>query len=106
MQLKINQLKPCICSIKHAKYFINKSVKNVKIYNWKRDISSLSFLMIFIIKCFLTLLQTGLNLQPPDDCLFGSLGNQFWFQASNTEGILNTCTRLWLTESEPVTPVD
>ena len=27
-------------------------------------------------------------------------------QASNNTGILNTCTRLWLTESEQVTPVD
>ncbi len=27
-------------------------------------------------------------------------------QASNNIGVLNTCTRLWLTESEQVTPVD
>ena len=27
-------------------------------------------------------------------------------QASNNTGILNTCTRLWLTESEQATPVD
>ena len=27
-------------------------------------------------------------------------------QASNNTGILNTCTRLWLTESEHATPVD
>ena len=31
---------------------------------------------------------------------------QFWLQASNTTGILNTCTWLWLMESEQVTPVD
>ena len=31
---------------------------------------------------------------------------QSWLQASNNTGILNTCTRLWLTESEQVTPVD
>ena len=29
-----------------------------------------------------------------------------WTQASNNTGILNTCTRLWLTESEQATPVD
>ena len=27
-------------------------------------------------------------------------------KASNNTGILNTCTRLWLTESEQATPVD
>ena len=27
-------------------------------------------------------------------------------QVSNNTGILNTCTRSWLTESEQVTPVD
>ena len=27
-------------------------------------------------------------------------------QASNNTGILNTCTQLWLTESEQATPVD
>ena len=27
-------------------------------------------------------------------------------QVSNNTGILNTCTRLWLTESEQATPVD
>ena len=31
---------------------------------------------------------------------------QFWLQASNNTGILNTCIRLWLTESEQATPVD
>ena len=31
---------------------------------------------------------------------------QSWLQASNNAGILNTCTRLWLTESEQVTLVD
>ena len=31
---------------------------------------------------------------------------QSWLQASNNTGILNTCTRLWLTESEQATPVD
>ena len=30
---------------------------------------------------------------------------QFWLQVSNT-GILNTCTQLWLMESEQATPVD
>ena len=30
----------------------------------------------------------------------------FSFEASNNTGILITCTRLWLTESEPATPVD
>ena len=29
-----------------------------------------------------------------------------WLQASNNTGILNTCTWLWLTESEQATPVD
>ena len=31
---------------------------------------------------------------------------QSWLQASNNTGILNTCTRLWLTELEQVTSVD
>ena len=31
---------------------------------------------------------------------------QSWLQASYNTGILNTCTRLWLTESEQTTPVD
>ena len=31
---------------------------------------------------------------------------QSWLQASNNTGILNTCTQLWLTESEQATPVD
>ena len=31
---------------------------------------------------------------------------QFWLKASNNTGILNTCTRLWLMESELVTPMD
>ena len=31
---------------------------------------------------------------------------QSWLQASNNTGILNTCTRLWLTVSEQATPVD
>ena len=31
---------------------------------------------------------------------------QSWLQANNNTGILNTCTRLWLTESEQATPVD
>ena len=31
---------------------------------------------------------------------------QSWLQASNNTGILNTCTRLWPTESEQATPVD
>ena len=31
---------------------------------------------------------------------------QFWLQTSNNTGILNTCTRLWLRESEKATPVD
>ena len=31
---------------------------------------------------------------------------QSGLQASNNTGILNTCTRLWLTESEQATPVD
>ena len=30
---------------------------------------------------------------------------QSWLQVSNNTGILNTCTRLWLTESEQSTPV-
>ena len=30
---------------------------------------------------------------------------QSWLQASNNTGILNTCTRLWLLESEQATPV-
>ena len=29
---------------------------------------------------------------------------QSWLKASNNTGILNTCTRLWLTESEQATP--
>ena len=31
---------------------------------------------------------------------------QSWLQASNNTGILNTCTRLWLTESEQAIAVD
>ena len=31
---------------------------------------------------------------------------QSWLQSSNNTGILNTCTRLWLTESKQATPVD
>ena len=31
---------------------------------------------------------------------------QSWLQVSNNTRILNTCTRLWLTESEQATPVD
>ena len=31
---------------------------------------------------------------------------QCWLQASNNTGILNTCTQLWLTESEQATPMD
>ena len=31
---------------------------------------------------------------------------QSWLQVSNNTGILNTCTRLWLTESEQSTPMD
>ena len=31
---------------------------------------------------------------------------QFWLQASNNTGILNTCTRLWQMESEQTTPVN
>ena len=30
----------------------------------------------------------------------------YWLQASNNTGILNTCTRLWLMESEQATPMD
>ena len=37
---------------------------------------------------------------------FLSLQVQSWLQVSNNTGILNTCTRLWLTESEQATPVD
>ena len=32
-------------------------------------------------------------------------GYRRWLQASNNTGILNTCTRLWLTESEQATSV-
>ena len=35
-----------------------------------------------------------------------SLQVQSWLYASNNTGILNTCTRLWLTEPEQVTLVD
>ena len=31
---------------------------------------------------------------------------QSWLQASNSTGILNTCTQLWLMESEQVSPLD
>ena len=31
---------------------------------------------------------------------------QSWLQGSNNIGILNTCTRLWLTESKQATPAD
>ena len=31
---------------------------------------------------------------------------QSWLLVSNNTGILNTCTRLWLTESEQATPMD
>ena len=31
---------------------------------------------------------------------------QSWLQASNNTGILNTCTQLWLTESEQTNPMD
>ena len=34
------------------------------------------------------------------------LRRQSWLQASNNAGILNTCTRLWQTDSEQATPVD
>ena len=50
--------------------------------------------MIFIIKGFLSIVFIwGLQVQS-------------WQQASNNTGILNTYTRLWLTESEQATPVD
>ena len=31
---------------------------------------------------------------------------QTWLQPNNNTGILNTCARLWLTESEQAIPVD
>ena len=37
---------------------------------------------------------------------FWMLQVQSWLQASKNTGRLNTCIRLWLTESERVTPVD
>ena len=71
--------------------------------------------MIFIIKVFLTIVfifivisTTFRPIQPP--AFFRCLSNsgtqvQSSLQASNNTGILNACTRLWLTESEQATPV-
>ena len=78
----------------------------------------------YIISC----LQSGLNMQPPDDCHLESeitkrndyrryfsmflsdnikrLQFQSWLQASHNTGILNTWTRLWLARSEQANPVD
>ena len=39
-------------------------------------------------------------------CFWFVIQVQSWLQASNNTGIFNTCTRLWLTESEQATPVD
>ena len=58
-----------------------------------------TFTAIFLV-CIVTHLQSGLNLQPPDDFLLRSL------EASNNTGILNTCIWLWLMVSEQATPVD
>ena len=52
-------------------------------------------------------------LRPPSGIFRTSKETIIWrlqvqssLQASNNAGILNTCTRLWLTESEQVTPVN
>ena len=52
--------------------------------------------MIFIIKVFRTIVFIFIVI---------STTFQSSLQASNNTGILNTCTRLWPTESEQATPV-
>ena len=54
------------------------------------------FLVVWISE---TKLDWTSNLQ-----MFTSL--ESWLQASNNTGTLSSYTRLWLTESEQVTPVD
>ena len=76
-------------------------------------------MFFFIIKGFRTIVfifivisQTFRPICPPAffRCLSNSgtwrLKVQSWLQANNNNGILNTCTRLWLTESEQATPMD
>ena len=61
-------------------------------------------LMIFIIKGFRTIfipIFTTFQYVCP-----AAFFRFCWLQASNNTGILYTCTRLWLTESEQTTTVD
>ena len=44
--------------------------------------------------------------QASKETIIWRLQVQSWLQASNNTGILNTCTQLWLTESEQANPVD
>ena len=46
------------------------------------------------------------ELRPSKEIIIWRLQVQSWLQASNNTGILNTCTQLWLMESEQTTLVD
>ena len=48
----------------------------------------------------------GVGSQNFKETIILRLQVQSWQQVSNNTVILNTCTRLWLTESEQMTPVD
>ena len=66
----------------------------VKLYPW------------FLLLRFFGLLSSSLLLFPQrEDWIIWRLQVQSSLQVSNNTGILNTCTRLWLTESEQANPV-
>ena len=67
-------------------------------------------LMIFIIKCFRTIvfifIIISIRILASKETIILTLQVQSWLQTSKNTEILNTCTRLWLTESEQTTSVD
>ena len=75
---------------------------------WKRScvISCLNFwdeAWWFLSLRVFGLLSSSLS---SNETIIWRLQVQSWLQASNNTGILNTCKRLWLMESEQKTPVD
>ena len=60
----------------------------------------------YVLYCIVTCLQSGLVPSAFKETIVWRLQVQSWLQVSNNTGMLNTCTWLWLTESEKATPVD
>ena len=53
-----------------------------------------------------TELCTTSFIEASKETIIWRLQVQSWLEVSNNTGVLNTCTRLWLTESEQAIPVD